>query len=115
MIGRYWRTRKAGTEMTKWILAKDRRTPVQVDFMTWAKWIETAEKLVQRTDVPGGYVSTVFLGIDHRFGGSGPPLLFETMIFGGPHDEYQQRYSTWEEAEVGHRKAVELASLATSL
>ncbi len=54
-------------------------------------------------------VSTVLLCLDHRFGDEGPPLIFETMIFGGDHDEYQERYSTREQAEEGHRRACELA------
>jgi hypothetical protein len=54
------------------------------------------------------WVSTVFLGIDHRFGGEGPPLLFETMIFGGPHDQSQYRCSTWQEAEHMHADACAL-------
>lgn len=53
-------------------------------------------------------VSTVFLGIDHNYSDRGPPLLFETMIFGGPHNDYQERYATWDEAERGHAKAVAL-------
>jgi hypothetical protein len=53
-------------------------------------------------------VSTVFLGIDHNFG-NGPPLLFETMVFGGEYDGYCKRYSTWEEAEGGHKTACALA------
>jgi hypothetical protein len=51
----------------------------------------------------------VFLGLDHRFGGSGPPLLFETMIFGGPLDEEMWRYSSWDAAEAGHAAAVRKA------
>lgn len=51
-------------------------------------------------------VSTVFLGLDHSWCG-GPPLLFETMVFGGPLDRETDRYSTWEEAETGHRLMVE--------
>ena len=51
------------------------------------------------------HVSTVFLGLDHGFG-SGPPIVFETMIFHGSHDGYQDRCSTWEEAEKMHQKAV---------
>lgn len=43
---------------------------------------------------------------DHRFG-SGPPLVFETMIFGGEYDECQWRYSTKLEAEQGHARVVE--------
>jgi len=54
-------------------------------------------------------ISTVFLRIDHQYG-DGPPILFETMIFGGQYDDYQQRYSTWEEAASGHRVAVALVS-----
>jgi hypothetical protein len=30
------------------------------------------------------------------------------MIFGGDHDGYCERYCTWEEAEAGHQKAIEL-------
>ena len=47
------------------------------------------------------HVSTVFLCINH--GWFGPPLWFETMVFGGPYDMYQQRYETYEEAINGHK------------
>lgn len=48
-------------------------------------------------------VSTVFLGIDHRFGREGKPLLYETMVFGLPWDEeVQWRCSTYEEAMAQH-------------
>jgi hypothetical protein len=56
----------------------------------------------------GVEVSTVFLGLDHAWG-KGPPMLFETMIFGGEHDQYQERCSTWEQAEEMHRRACALA------
>jgi hypothetical protein len=51
-------------------------------------------------------VSTVLLGLDHSHG-SGPPLIFESMIFGGDHDCAQWRYATREAAEDGHRRIVE--------
>ena len=41
----------------------------------------------------------------HRYG-EGPPVLFETMIFGGPTDEDQWRYISMEEAIVGHELAL---------
>lgn len=64
---------------------------------------------VAYTDVPDGYVSTVFLGIDHNHMGDGPPILFETMVFGcGPWDNYQERYATWDEAEAGHAATLTL-------
>jgi hypothetical protein len=57
-------------------------------------------------------VSTVFLALDHRYyGDSGPPIVFETMIFGGKHDQYQERYETYPEALEGHRKALKLARI----
>lgn len=50
-------------------------------------------------------VSTVFLVIDHSFG-EGPPVLWETMVFGGLWDEYQWRYTSRQAAEEGHSRIV---------
>ena len=86
----------------------------------WLDWFGTANRhFVDVTILDDGTrVSTVFLGIDHNFGGDGPPLLFETMVFppepdyGG--DLYMERCSTWEEAEDMHKRAVEKFSNASS-
>ena len=51
-------------------------------------------------------ISTVFMGLDHRFSGEGPPILFETMVFGGKLDQFQDRCCTWDEAEAMHADAV---------
>jgi hypothetical protein len=85
-----------------------RRCKVYEEFIgAWGQ-----DSRVAFTDVPGGYVSTVFLWFDHALAiNGGPPLLFETVIIGGPHDGYGKRYSTWEQAEAGHRHAVSLAGL----
>ena len=65
---------------------------------------------VKWTQVGTQVVSTVFLGLDHNFSDEGPPLLFETMILDDRcDDQYQERYSTYEEAEHGHEVAVALA------
>ena len=54
-------------------------------------------------------VSTVFLGIEMQPPKPGGlPILFETMIFGGENDQYTDRYETWDEAEAGHQKAINL-------
>jgi hypothetical protein len=83
------------------------RTPVLCeDISQWGTWMENAERHVAKTEIGDVQISTVFLGLDHSFG-SGPPILFETMIFGGVHHEYLKRYSTWEDAEEGHKRAVE--------
>lgn len=50
-------------------------------------------------------VSTVLLGLDHSWG-KGPPLIFETMIFGGPHDNFCTRYATKQQALDGHEAVV---------
>lgn len=73
----------------------------------WAKAFEGDRHVAQDT-VGEIRVSTVFLGIDHSFG-DGPPLIFETMIFGGPHDQHQTRCSTYGEAERQHQEALALA------
>ena len=58
------------------------------------------------------WVSTVFLGMDHSFGREGGPVLFETMVFGGPLDGEQDRYRTIDEARAGHAAMVERARAA---
>jgi hypothetical protein len=87
----------------------DGKTPVPVDLMTWAKWFETADdkRVVAKSNVGDASVSTVFLGLNHQWG-DGPPLLFETIIFGGEHNEWQDRCSTWKDAEAMHQKACAL-------
>ena len=58
-------------------------------------------------------VSTIDLfGVNHNFG-EGEPLLFETMIFAYDEDNevnfedlYCDRYSTKEEAKIGHEEVI---------
>lgn len=75
-------------------------------------------------------ISTVWLGLDHQYG-SGPPIIFETMIFVPAYSEFwigdrkrvntreefgeMARYSTEEEARIGHKKFVEKYSLYRSV
>ncbi len=60
---------------------------------------------------PDVTVSTVFLGNYHNFG-DGPPLIFETMVFGGSLDEACERYSTEEQARAGHDEMVRAVEAA---
>jgi len=77
------------------------------DLLEWATAFEDGKsRIVCRTTIGDSDVSTVFLALDHQWG-DGPPLLFETMVFGGPLDQEQERYATWEEAEAGHASMVE--------
>lgn len=64
------------------------------------------------TDVPDAQVSTVFLhGIDHQHE-DGPPLLFESLVFGGVLNHEMARYSTEAEARTGHAAMVERVKAA---
>jgi hypothetical protein len=84
----------------------ENRNPVKVELLTWARQFEKAEdRRVDLTETWNGRVSTVFLGLDHQWG-DGPPLIFETMVFGGTLDQEMERYSTWDEAVRGHAAMV---------
>lgn len=59
---------------------------------------------VNSSDYHGYWVSTVFLGIDHGFGRSEKPILFETMLFTSEGDSLaQRRCCTWDEAVKQHQ------------
>lgn len=85
--------------------------------LTLWEWVEKIEgddgyRIVEFTELATDVrVSTVWLGVDFNVGGRGPPLFFETMVFGGPTDEEQHRYSSEEEARLGHSGVVEMVSL----
>ena len=93
-----------------YILDADNR-PVAVGLDEWAMWFETADRRVAYTEITSQvFVSTVFLGIDHRFGyREGPPLLFETMVFKDKETMEEDgcwRYSSWDDAQAGHDAVV---------
>ncbi len=95
-----------------YILNKNKKIK-EVDATKWHRWFKNSNRRVDETVV--GWlrkvrISTVFLGIDHRFGwgASSRPILFETMVFGGEYDLHQQRYSTWDEAAQGHQEVVKM-------
>lgn len=91
------------------------------DMELWGEWMQKNDRIVKQEDIGPFFVSTVFLGVDHSFDEHAPPVLFETMVFG---DEIQNevfkmpvrmresldeatlfnRYSTWEQAEEGHKE-----------
>jgi hypothetical protein len=81
--------------------------PVQEpDLSAWARWFEGAERHVAQDLVGEVRVSTVFLGTDHRWRGTGPPVLWESMVFGGPLDGEQERYPSKKDAARGHAALV---------
>lgn len=101
---------------------------VKAQMLDWARYFEGDDRIIRQTTYDPNtraqydsyrakapkrsedsiLISTVFLGMDHSLG-EGAPILFETMIFGGEHNDYQERYCTFEAAEKGHEAAVKLA------
>jgi hypothetical protein len=75
--------------------------------MTLEAWMKSFDdwnlKRVARDRIGVAEVSTVWLGLNHRFSMEGPPLIFETMIFGGDDNDFCKRYSTEDEALAGHK------------
>ena len=92
----------------KYILGRTGEPVVCEDIFEWSKQFEATDRVIDSTAKDDVRVSTVFLGLDHSCG-QGRPVLFETMIFGGKHDQWQDRYCTRAEAVEGHKKACILA------
>lgn len=94
----------------KYILNADGEPVIERDLLRWAEWYGTANRRVAHTVIsPEVSVSTIFLGLDHNFPMIGPPILWETMIFGGTLNLEVWRYATREAAVEGHDFAVFLA------
>lgn len=101
---------------------EDGHTPVPCySLLEWGRFMEGDTRIVARTGNNIKWVSTVFLGLDHRHWGGGPPLVFESMALvdegrtiddlrGGrmhvPETLDQVRYSSWDDAETGHKAMV---------
>lgn len=96
-----------------WILVNDKLK--EVDLMTWAKWFENKKnpgRITKQSTVKGVFISTVFLGLDHGWGMSRKPVLWETMMFNSNKKglkDYQVRYSSLKDAKAGHEYAVKFA------
>lgn len=87
------------------------------DYPKWVRQMDKVEKLLsdpqyqkvkqQETPRKTYWVSTVWLGLNQRFG-RGKPLIFETMVFsrnirGKDKSVDQKRYTTEKEALDGHK------------
>lgn len=95
-----------------WYILDENKRAIPATAQEASAFLENFEnKKVKQEVIGNNKLSTVFLGLDHRFG-DGPPLLFETMQF--PCDNegvvtdwgeiFCDRYSTWEEALAGHEE-----------
>lgn len=101
----------------------DHGKPVECPFDEWYWWHEALTGrvktsigyIVQVDEVcGGGAVSTVFLSIDHRFDRltEPDPVLWETLVFGGPLEDRCERYTSEADAIEGHKRILEEVRLA---
>lgn len=104
------------------IIYYDRQGQPIYDTLEWSRLHQDKSyRVVKQEDTPLGkyWVSTVWLGIDHSFDWSAidrinpKPIIFETMVFSVDNsgitdfsDGEQERYSTEQEALIGHEKMV---------
>jgi hypothetical protein len=83
---------------------------VAVDFEIWAHWFyedreHGSKRRVALSETSEFAVSTMFL--QFGFDVDVPtPLFFETHVFGGAYDDYEEHYATYDEAVLGHKRIV---------
>lgn len=101
----------------RYFVLDERGDPHPCDVLTWGAWFATADRHVAQ-DIDEGpgpeprvRISTVFLGVDHSFN-NGPPVLWETMVFGGPLDGECRRYTSRDDAIRGHAEICKLVTAA---
>jgi len=92
-----------------WYILDENNKPIRSTIVDCGKWLEEnpERKAVKQEHIDDIFISTVFLGLDHAWN-SDIPVLWETMIFGGDHDQYQERYDSYEDALEGHQTALNL-------
>jgi hypothetical protein len=77
----------------------------------WYGWFAVfgGQRIVERSVVGPSVIFTAFQGLD--IPPTGPrrvdePFTFQTLVLGGPLNGTRQSYSTWLDAERGHRELV---------
>jgi hypothetical protein len=92
----------------RYVLDSDGNPRLEPDLLTWAMWLEHAQRQIAYTELPQGVkVSTIFIGLDYGWDEAGPPVLWETMAFDGPFPQKMNRYTSRELALAGHEAMVE--------
>lgn len=101
-------------DFVRWYILDEDHNAVPSSATEWSDWTanDWNRKRVKEDTLPDGrWISTVFMGLDHRWD-DGPPILFETMVFQSQEDldeQYRQRCSTWSQALKQHDDAVDWA------
>lgn len=81
-----------------YLLDEQHNVVLETDLRKWSDNWHNCRRVALHV-INGIKVSTVFLGMPHQNG------MFETMIFGGLDNDYQERCETYEEALKMHERA----------
>jgi hypothetical protein len=99
----------SGRTLGLYILNDEGDPQLTENLIAWAMWLETTpDRILLQHRIGRGsrvFVSTIFLGVDYAHFG-GPPILWETLIRGGPFDGFMDRYRSKLEALRGHARAL---------
>lgn len=74
-----------------------------ISFAEWVNYAEAAR--VVETVIGDTRVATIYTGCSSEM----PPLIYETLVSGGPFDRTRRRYRTHSEALCGHDRIVAAA------
>ena len=96
----------------KYILNEQGEPVPEPDLIKWGRWFQEQSRrcVVKQEQIGNVKVSTAFLGLNYRFVGKGPPILWESMTFSSVKklDGFQARCSgTRENAMSMHNRMVE--------
>ena len=85
-----------------------KRIPIEVDIFEWSDFVADLDNTrVDRTEINGFVVSTVFIGRGDMWGNRDTEW-FETTVYmdGIKCEEFTTAHETWDEAKLGHSLAI---------
>ncbi len=91
----------------KYYILKNKE-PVKIeDAMEWTEWFleNDEDRYISKDAFYYCYIITFFFGMITE----DLPKLFYTVVFDGQLDGENESYTTWQEAEAGHKRMVERA------
>ncbi|MGR3174780.1 MAG: hypothetical protein ACUZ8N_09295 [Candidatus Scalindua sp.] len=84
----------------------ENKVPVRIEnTMEWGKWFlaNDEDRYIAKDTVCDCHIITFFFGMITEI----LPKLFHITVIGGVLDGENESYSTWQEAEAGHKRMVE--------
>ena len=89
----------------QYILDENREPQLETNLIAWGNWMNEGDRRIALDKSKKCCISTVFLGLDHSFGGD-IPVLYETLVDFPSGEEEMYRYETEEQAIEKHTQLV---------